>query len=117
MRPNVARVSHMTVDATTLVATLSARGETVATAESLTGGQLAAMFTAVPGASACFVGGVVAYATEVKISVLGVPPAIIEEYGAVSAACAEAMAVGARRDEAAQARNDPHGAIVIHVSQ
>lgn len=86
----------MTADAPALVADLSARGVTVATAESLTGGQLAALFTSVPGASACFVGGVVSYATEVKVSVLGVSPTIIEEYGAVSAECATAMASGAR---------------------
>lgn len=86
----------MTVEATALVAQLTARGVTLATAESLTGGELAATVTAVPGASACFVGGVVSYATDVKVSVLGVSPSIIEEHGAVSAACAEAMAVGAR---------------------
>lgn len=68
----------------------------MATAESLTGGQLAASFTAVPGASACFVGGIVAYATEVKISVLGVAASLVESYGAVSAECAAAMATGAR---------------------
>lgn len=84
----------MTVEA--LVASLSARRLTVATAESLTGGQLAALFTSVPGASACFRGGVVAYATEVKVSVLAVSPSIIESYGAVSAECASAMALGVR---------------------
>lgn len=86
----------MTADARDLVARLTSRGATVATAESLTGGRLAAAFTAVPGASACFVGGVVSYATAVKVSVLGVSPTIIEEYGAVSAECAAAMATGAR---------------------
>lgn len=86
----------MTADAPALVAALTSRGLTVATAESLTGGQLAALFTSVPGASACFVGGVVAYATDVKISVLGVSPAVIEAYGAVSAECATAMAAGVR---------------------
>ena len=86
----------MTADAPDLVAMLSSRGVTVATAESLTGGQLAAAFTAVPGASTCDVGGVVSYATSVKVSVLGVSASIIEEYGAVSAECAAAMASGAR---------------------
>ena len=86
----------MTADASALVAELSSRGATVATAESLTGGQLAAAFTSVPGASACFVGGVVSYAAAVKVSVLGVSPTIIEEYGAVSAECATAMAAGAK---------------------
>ena len=56
----------------------------------------AAAFTAVPGASACFVGGIVSYATAVKVAVLGVSPTIIEEHGAVSAECAVAMASGAR---------------------
>lgn len=75
---------------------LHGRGLTVATAESLTGGRLAALLTAVPGASATYVGGVVAYASELKVSILGVSPAIVEEYGVVSAECAVAMASGAR---------------------
>ena len=53
---------------------LQDRGQTVATAESLTGGRLAAALTGVPGASQSYVGGVVAYATSVKEDVLGVPP-------------------------------------------
>lgn len=80
-----------------LVAALAARGVTVVTAESLTGGGLGAMITAVPGASAVYRGGVVAYATELKLAVLGVPPDVVETSGVVSAECAEAMAVGARR--------------------
>lgn len=84
------------MDARSIVAHLGALGHSLATAESLTGGRLAAAFTAVPGASACFLGGVVAYATTVKISMLGVPGEIIEEYGAVSDQCARAMATGAR---------------------
>lgn len=75
---------------------LRERGLTVATSESLTGGRLAALLTAVPGASATYVGGVVAYASELKVSILGVSPAIVEEYGVVSAECAVAMASGAR---------------------
>lgn len=75
---------------------LHERGLTVATAESLTGGRLAALLTAVPGASATYVGGVVAYASELKVSILGVSPAIVEEYGVISAECAVAMASGAR---------------------
>lgn len=86
----------MPADALTLVAELTLRGVTVATAESLTGGQLAAAFTSVPGASACFLGGVVSYATEVKVSLLGVSTTVIDEYGVVSAECAAAMASGAR---------------------
>jgi nicotinamide-nucleotide amidase len=80
-----------------LVAALVRSGLTVASAESITGGRVAAALTAVPGSSAAFVGGVVSYATEVKIDVLGVPASVIAEHGVVSAACAGAMASGVRR--------------------
>lgn len=80
-----------------LVATLQVRGETVATAESLTGGLVAGALTAAPGASKVYVGGVVTYATHSKEELLGVPPEIIEGAGVVSAQCAEAMASGVRR--------------------
>jgi len=76
-------------------ALLQERGETVATAESLTGGRLAALLTGTPGASQSYVGGVVAYATSVKQDVLGVPAALVERYGVISAECATAMARGA----------------------
>ena len=76
---------------------LAARGETLATAESLTGGLLSARLTDVPGASASFVGGVVSYATRVKVSVLDVPAPVVERHGVVSQECALAMARGARR--------------------
>lgn len=82
--------------AATAVATLHALGATLATAESLTGGLLAGQVTAVPGASAVYVGGVVSYATAVKQQLLGVPDAVVEQYGVVSAECATAMAEGAR---------------------
>ena len=75
---------------------LKGRGETAATAESMTGGQLAALLTAAPGASATFLGGVVSYATEAKIRVLGVDPGLVERHGVVSAECARAMARGVR---------------------
>jgi nicotinamide-nucleotide amidase len=75
-------------------ALLQERGETVATAESLTGGRLAALLTGTPGASQTYVGGVVAYATSVKQDVLGVPEALVERYGVISAECAMAMARG-----------------------
>ena len=74
---------------------LQARGQTVATAESLTGGRLAAALTAVPGASRSYVGGVVAYATSVKEDLLGVPTALVAEHGVISSECALAMARGA----------------------
>jgi PncC family amidohydrolase len=76
-------------------ALLQEHGETVATAESLTGGRLAAALTGVPGASKSYVGGVVAYATSVKLELLGVPAAVVERYGVISAECALAMARGA----------------------
>jgi nicotinamide-nucleotide amidase len=76
-------------------ALLQERGETVATAESLTGGRLAALLTGVPGASQSYLGGVVAYATSVKQEVLGVPAALVERYGVISSECALAMARGA----------------------
>src|SRR5687767_10028026 len=82
--------------AATLVAALQGRDESLATAESLTGGLLAAIVTGVPGASAVYLGGVVSYATEAKQELLGVPDELVDEYGVVSAECAEAMAAGAR---------------------
>jgi nicotinamide-nucleotide amidase len=75
---------------------LAARGETIATAESLTGGLLAARLTDVPGASRSFVGGVVSYATRVKVAALGVPDALVAQHGVVSEECAIAMAHGVR---------------------
>jgi nicotinamide-nucleotide amidase len=75
---------------------LRARGETVSTAESLTAGLVCATIATVPGASDCLRGGLAAYATDVKSSALGVDPALLEQHGAVSAQCAEAMARGAR---------------------
>jgi nicotinamide-nucleotide amidase len=73
-----------------------ARGLTLATAESCTGGLVSARLTAVPGSSAVFLGGVVAYANGVKERELGVPARLLEEHGAVSAEAAQAMAQGAR---------------------
>jgi len=77
-------------------AQLKARLGSVAVAESLTGGRLAAAFTETPGASAYFRGGVVAYATEAKASLLGVDEAVLATDGAVSARTAAAMATGVR---------------------
>ncbi|HZT54128.1 MAG TPA: nicotinamide-nucleotide amidohydrolase family protein [Gaiellaceae bacterium] len=80
-----------------VLALLQARGLQAATAESCTGGMVAARLTSVAGASASFVGGVVAYADELKRRELGVPGELLAEHGAVSAEVAAAMAEGARR--------------------
>ncbi|MFN9618083.1 MAG: competence/damage-inducible protein A [Synechococcaceae cyanobacterium] len=76
---------------------LQQRGETVAVAESCTGGGIGAALAAVPGASQSFVGGVIAYANSVKQQLLGVPEALLREQGAVSDAVVIAMAEGVRR--------------------
>ncbi|GAB3450149.1 CinA family protein [Actinophytocola sediminis] len=80
-----------------LVATLRRRGETVATAESLTGGLVAATLTSVPGSSAVVRGGLVVYATELKTDLAGVAAALVAEHGAVHPLVAEHLAMGARR--------------------
>jgi len=72
------------------------RGLRLATAESCTGGLVAARLSDVPGASDVLAGGVVSYANEVKVTELGVPEELIAAHGAVSAEVAEAMAVGVR---------------------
>jgi nicotinamide-nucleotide amidase len=72
-------------------------GRRIATAESCTGGLLAARLTERPGSSAYLAGGLVAYANDVKSEVLSVDPALIETHGAVSEPVAEAMAAGALR--------------------
>lgn len=71
-------------------------GKTLVTAESCTGGGIGAALTAVPGASAVFKGGIISYCNEIKNSALGVPQALLDNFGAVSAPVAEAMAAGAR---------------------
>jgi PncC family amidohydrolase len=71
------------------------RHETVATAESCTGGLIAAAITAVPGSSGYFLGGLVTYADAAKVQLLGIPEATIDAHGAVSAQVARAMASGA----------------------
>jgi nicotinamide-nucleotide amidase len=73
-----------------------ARGLTLATAESCTGGMVAARLTGIPGSSEVFRGAIVAYANGVKQAELGVPPEVLETHGAVSAEAALAMAEGAR---------------------
>ena len=68
--------------------------KTVATAESCTGGAIAKMITAVPGASAYFIGSVVSYNERIKTDILKVSPTIIKEHSVVSAAVAKEMALG-----------------------
>ena len=80
-----------------LVKTFAQTGTTVSTAESCTGGLIAKLITDVSGSSAVLAGGCVSYTNEVKTSVLGVDPAIIDRHTEVSHACAAAMAEGARR--------------------
>ncbi|POX39190.1 damage-inducible protein CinA [Streptomyces sp. Ru73] len=79
------------------MAALAERGQTLAVAESLTGGLVAGALTAVPGASRCFRGSVTAYATELKNLVLGVDGALLATRGAVDADVARQMAQGVRR--------------------
>lgn len=79
----------------TLVSALKARDLSLAAAESCTGGLIACRITDVPGASAVFLGGIVAYANAVKMKQLQVAEDILIQDGAVSEACARAMASGA----------------------
>jgi nicotinamide-nucleotide amidase len=83
-------------DPAALHALLRARGETVAVAESLTGGLLAAALTETPGASATFRGGLVVYATDLKARLAGVPAPLLAAQGPVSPDVAAALAGGAR---------------------
>ena len=78
-----------------LVATLKARGWTLATAESLTAGLVAATIADVPGASAVLRGGLVVYATDLKHVLADVPQNVLDLHGAVSAETARALATGA----------------------
>jgi nicotinamide-nucleotide amidase len=82
--------------ATTAIELLVRKQLTVGTAESLTGGLIAATLTSVPRASAVFLGGIVAYAAEVKAALLGVPALLLDRVGTVHPDVAAAMARGAR---------------------
>lgn len=79
-----------------LIGRLASGGATVACAESVTGGRLVAALTSVPGSSAVLRGAVVAYATDLKVSILGVDPAVLASQGPVCAEVAEQMADGVR---------------------
>ncbi|WP_180686053.1 CinA family protein [Streptomyces gossypiisoli] len=87
----------MSSPVTEVVRLLTVRGETVAVAESLTGGLVAAELTAVPGASKAFRGSVTAYATELKHELLGVDATLLAQRGAVDPQVAAQMAAGVRK--------------------
>ncbi len=80
-----------------VIQALKTKDLTLGVAESCTGGLIAKRLTDVPGASAAFKGGIVSYTNEVKENILGVPPHMLERYGAVSKEVAAAMAEGARQ--------------------
>lgn len=83
-------------EAAQVIALLTERGLSLATAESCTGGLLGKLLTDVPGASAVYLGGVISYAYSIKESVLGVDPALLDQKGAVCPEVACQMAQGAR---------------------
>jgi len=93
-RPTDAELAAL---ASAVVEVCVARGLSVATAESCTGGLVGHLLTDVPGASACFLGGVIAYADAVKEGLLDVDGRVLAEHGAVSGEVAAAMAEGVRR--------------------
>tara|TARA_Y100001968_G_scaffold87923_1_gene78970 strand:- start:20274 stop:21572 length:1299 start_codon:yes stop_codon:yes gene_type:complete len=80
--------------ASVVIDLLRERGETLAIAESCTGGGIGAAITSIAGASEVFLGGVIAYKNSIKEKILGVPKAIIEKHGAVSIEVVDAMAAG-----------------------
>lgn len=79
-----------------LLERLKEKQQTLATAESCTGGGIGHYLTAIPGSSAAYAGGVISYTNQVKNEILGVPSAVLEEHGAVSSQTAAAMAQGVR---------------------
>jgi len=89
------------VDLVTLASRLQAlalaRGVTVSTAESCTGGLIGHALTAIAGSSDYYLGGVISYSNALKVGLLGVPETVLEQHGAVSAQAAVAMADGARQ--------------------
>jgi nicotinamide-nucleotide amidase len=104
-------------EARQLIADLTVRGQSVATAESLTAGLLAATLAGVPGASAVLRGGLVTYTVDTKIALAGVARELLAEVGPVAAPTARALAVGAQQRCAASwgvgltgvAGPEPHG--------
>lgn len=82
------------IDSLAISVAIALQGRTLATAESVTGGQLGATITAIPGASKIFRGGVIAYATDLKSTLLGVSESVLADGGAVQAQVALEMATG-----------------------
>lgn len=80
--------------AVAVLAELGRLSETLATAESLTGGMIGELLTGVPGASSSYVGGVISYATRLKETLAGVPATTLQELGPVAARTAQEMAIG-----------------------
>lgn len=78
-----------------IIAALKAKGLTIATAESCTGGLVAGALTSISGSSDAVYGGFITYANEAKIAMVGVPFALLREFGAVSKEVAASMAEGA----------------------
>ena len=113
-----------------VLAALRARGLRLAVGESCTAGLVAARLADIPGASDVLLGGVIAYANEVKQAQLGVPEELLAEFGAVSQQCARAMAAGARAATGAEVgvavtgvagpgggtAEKPVGLVYLHVS-
>ncbi|MGQ4272875.1 CinA family protein [Terrihabitans sp. B22-R8] len=96
------RIDKALIEAAAALLDLCCRNRlTIVTAESCTGGLVAAALTDAPGASRCVVGGFVTYANEAKEEFIGVPKELIDEHGAVSEAVARAMAEGALRASSA----------------
>jgi nicotinamide-nucleotide amidase len=79
-----------------VVALLLSKRQSLATAEGMTAGLVARRLGSVPGVSACFHGGIIAYDNRLKVELLGVPQTLLDAKGTVSAEVAEAMAVGCR---------------------
>ena len=82
------------IDSLAVTVILAMQGRSVATAESLTGGELGSTITAIPGASKIYRGGVIAYASDLKTDLLGVSQSLLAEGGAVQAQVALEMATG-----------------------
>jgi len=95
LQGHVFGIDAMTLEGAVL-ASLDERNESLAVAESCTGGRIAAAITGVPGVSRRFLGGIVAYDNAVKVAQLGVPEETLARFGAVSEECALAMAEGVR---------------------